>query len=371
MYTQCKICFVVILMLISLLFCMNIVQAETAKKFSLYSPELFDREQVINSIILANYRELRAATITLMDTVVDFCADENTKKQHTIQQAFIQVRFAWAKAQIVTFGPISFLRRKERFDFWPDKHRVGERQVRNLLNLTTPLPEDLLALQNKSVAIQGLGALERMLYAKSGFVTEKQCHLSILIAENLANIAGEVFAQWSEKPILFQNDLLNPQSGITFFADASEVVSTIANDMTTQLRIVSDIKLARSLPTRGKNKGNFRKLEAWRTGRSFQLMLENISTVQLYYELGFAESLQYIDPSLHQDLTQLFALSIKQLSALNEQAQTNLSTVFKEPDFLEKIRESQASIQQIDQLIKTKLLARYGLTLKFNALDGD
>ena len=345
--------------------------AASISKSTLASSELFNREQVINVIVLKNYQELQKATQDLMASMLYFCSDAQAKEHSKVQQGFIKVRLAWAKAQMISFGPISFLQRRERFDFWPDKHRVGERQIRNLLNAPDQLPNNLESLQNKSVAVQGLGALERMLYAKSGFSVEKHCPLSILIVKNLAHIADEIFQQWAAEPILFKNDLLNPQAGITYFSDINTVVSMIANDMTTQLRIVSDIKLARALPKKGKASGNYKKLETWRTGLSFQLMQNNISTVQLFYELGFAESLSQIDLALHKELNQLFALSIKQLSDLDEQSQANLSTAFNQTGFVEKINQVQQSIRQIDQLIKTQLLPRYGLTLKFNALDGD
>ncbi len=341
---------------------------------------------VVEQAILPDYFSLVKATREFDQLITRTCqrdeaAFNNGAKVKAIDthvmRSFLNVRYAWAKVQLLSFGPISFLERRERFDFWPDKHRVGERQIRQLLSQTDSTNSfhdiNIEQFREKSVAIQGLSAMERVLFSQKQTLNTHDCHLARLIAENLLSIAEDVFAQWSTKPIEFKNDLLNPTPDLTFFSDAKQVASVLLNDMSTQIRVVSDQKIANAMPSAKKRdqKINYRKLESWRTGSTFALMTLNILTVKKYYQLGFSRPIKQLNVSLHQHITGQFEKVLSQLEILNSRRSIQVKKMTQTKEVFEIFTALQIALLELDTLLSNDVVKTLGLHIKFNALDGD
>ena len=80
------------------------------------------------------------------------------------KQAFAATVAAWSKVEILRFGPVTEDHRYERLFYWPDPKGIGLRQVQEALakqDESVTLPDELAG---KSVALQGLPALEYLLY---------------------------------------------------------------------------------------------------------------------------------------------------------------------------------------------------------------
>jgi len=331
---------------------------------------------IVKQMIEPNYQHLMYSASALQQEISNLCF-KNDHQQATsiakVKERYISLRIDWAKAQLIQFGPINYLERKERFDFWPDKHRVGERQLRRLLSEPETQPQNLDELQKKSVALQGVSAIERLIFSQkdNGF-DEAQCKLAMLISSNLSEIATEVFEQWSKEPILFSNDLINTQSGVTFFQSETDVATALFNAMMTQLNIVKALKIENALPKKGKKVGNRRNLESWRTQTSFTLMVTNLETVQQFYTIGFSHMLQQLSAEIDVELQQQFSLIIENAKDLEHQVrQSNLDKMMKNEAFLKSLNDLRDAIQVVEKTMTSQVLPILGLNLKFNSLDGD
>ena len=342
-------------------------------------------QSIVEKIILPDYLELLKSSINLDKTLKHSCKhngliNQDEKKEVIISNRllrnFLNLRLSWAKVQLISFGPISFLERRERFNFWPDKHRVGERQIRRLLNKSEQEELGELSIERfreKSVAVQGLGAMEHILFSHKKRLNARDCQLAKLISANLLSIAEEVSNQWSNKPIEFKNDLLSPTLDLTFFSNPKEVTSVLLNDMSTQVRVVSDLKIANALPNVKKRhkKISYRKLESWRTMSSFRLMHVNILSVMNYYQVGFSKQMKQFNLRLHQKIIKQFEHVLEQLNTFNLIKSANFKKRIEHPEILEGLSSLQSELLKLDQFLKQDIVKAFALSLKFNALDGD
>ena len=81
--------------------------------------------------------------------------------------------------------------------FWPDRKGIGLKQVQAALAAKDPTAADAAQLAGKSVAMQGLGALEFVLFGTgaetlAGTGDAYRCAYGAAIAANLDGIAAEL-----------------------------------------------------------------------------------------------------------------------------------------------------------------------------------
>src|SRR5690606_3610781 len=112
---------------------------------------------------------------------------------------------------------------------WPDRHNQITRQLARLLSAADDDALQPGRFATATVALQGLPALERLLFAQSSPLGAYGCRLASTIAANLGTIAGEVVDQWR---------------GI---APDQDLAEGLVDGLMTQLQIIVDLKLLRPL----------------------------------------------------------------------------------------------------------------------------
>ena len=112
---------------------------------------------------------------------------------------------AWSLVEPIRFGPVAEQHRYERIFYWPDPKGLGARQVREALGKEDATVTEAASLSAKSVALQGLPALEYLLYgddagtlAKGGGEATFRCRFAETIAGNVAGMAKDIAAGWQD-----------------------------------------------------------------------------------------------------------------------------------------------------------------------------
>ncbi|MCC6736141.1 MAG: hypothetical protein IT534_08425, partial [Bauldia sp.] len=104
------------------------------------------------------------AAATLDETLAAFCAAPAPDLRPAADEAFAAVVTAWAAVIALQIEPLAVDSRRERFFFWPDPRGITLRQVQAIVAARDPTAADPVSLAGKSAAIQGLGALEYLLF---------------------------------------------------------------------------------------------------------------------------------------------------------------------------------------------------------------
>lgn len=101
-----------------------------------------------------------------------WCASPGQEGAGKVAAAFGRLAQAWAGVAFLRFGPLVEGNRFERLSFWPDTRGVMPRQVQAALAAADPALLAAGALKSRSVAVQGLPALEYLLYGEPGLLRQ-------------------------------------------------------------------------------------------------------------------------------------------------------------------------------------------------------
>ncbi len=118
----------------------------------------------LTEVIRPGYAALSDATGALSGKVEQLCKEPSEATLKDAKDAFAAAVTAWSKVEILRFGPITEEQRYERMFFWPDPKSLGLRQMQDALQRRDQAVTLPYELSKKSVALQGLPALEYLLY---------------------------------------------------------------------------------------------------------------------------------------------------------------------------------------------------------------
>jgi predicted lipoprotein len=118
----------------------------------------------LTQVIRPGYAAFADATGALEDKLDALCAQPSSDALSQAKDAFAAAVAAWSKVEIIRFGPVIEDHRFERLFFWPDPKGIGLRQIQDALAKQDGAVTEPNQLADKSVALQGLPALEYLLY---------------------------------------------------------------------------------------------------------------------------------------------------------------------------------------------------------------
>ncbi|MGB0671826.1 MAG: imelysin family protein [Rhodospirillales bacterium] len=149
-------------------------------------------------------------------------------KAAALKQAFDATSDAWMALDPVASGPVTLLFRRERLYLWPVRRNAVGRAVAGHLAKPAPLPQDPDDFARLSAALQGLPALEQLLYAhgdKAG--TPGWCDLGGKAAASVQRIAAELIEGWAD----IHAHLDRGEPVPVYFEEAPELTNLLYTDL--------------------------------------------------------------------------------------------------------------------------------------------
>lgn len=278
-----------------------------------------------------------------------YCQAPSPEGLAALASSFQSLADAWSEVGIIRYGPSSQDFRNERFAFWPERKNVVERGLAALLKHPEAL--DAATIRRQSAAVQGLPALERLLYADgqpdaglgSGPEGEVRCAAGQVISANAAGLAAELAAGWAAAPGLV----------------TQEVRAQLATDIVTAYAILKDQKIEAVI---GKDEDRVRPHSAafWRSGRTMRDISQTLSALAAVSALLFP----YPPDDIALPHTTKTALAIA--GSIDDLAATASNTASRNEAVLLRDAVTAAG----DRAIIEVPLA-LGVTIGFNSLDGD
>lgn len=315
---------------------------------------------------LAGFDDAAAEMDRLANALCDRADDEALT---AARGGFAVLVRAWARVSLLRFGPLQAENRFERVFFWPDPRGVIVRQVQALLagGDESGLTPD--GLSGKSVALQGLPALEFVLHGSgaeelTGPPGSYRCRYGAAVAANLAGIARELAAEWATGAA-FHAAFASPSPSGDVYRSKQEVAGEIVKAAGTGLQFVRNAEL---LPALGETaqKARGRRAPLWRSDLTFVFAGAQVEGLSALLEsTGFdqSEEAAAIADALRFDLGHardaLLAISAPAEDAFADEADR------------ERIRYVTVVLEAANAALGERLSAALGLTMGFNALDGD
>ncbi|MGX9142189.1 imelysin family protein [Mesorhizobium sp. 128a] len=328
-------------------------------------------QRAIDGFVRPAYASLHDHTGSLAKAMDTLCQSPSQGNLDAARAEFSATVAAWSSAEVIGFGPIKENNRLERMLYWPDRKSIGLKQVQAALAGKDPTATDPALLAGKSVAMQGFGALEFVLYgdgaeALAGKDDPYRCAYGAAVAKNIETMAAEVDAAW-KKPDGFAALWANPGPDNALYRDGTEAVTELVGVFINELEMVRDVRLKGFLGVKPEG-DKPRQAIYWRSQNTGLSLAGNLSGIDTLFEasrLGDAlpEDARWMAESIHIQLTNGVATA--------KSIQGPINKALADPAQREKFEHFALITSSLSGLIGTRLTAEFGLTAGFSSLDGD
>jgi predicted lipoprotein len=320
-------------------------------------------------VVAPAFKALADETKKLAQSADDFAAQPSQDGFAALRVAYDSVSDAWMQAQFFRLGPLGAQSRSDRFEYWPEKRPIIDKQLAGLLANAKPESLEPAKFAQASVAVQGLPALERLLYGDTARQVlsagpEQKARIAVIkaIAHNLDALAQELAAAWAKV-------LSDPKTAASLFAqDPNEAAAQLYAGLTTGLQVVSDQKIA---GPRGQtiDKAKPKSAEQWRAGRSLKNIKLNLQALReaAIGKSGFANLLSADHAALKTEISTAFDAALAAADAAPEP----LDTAVTDAEGRKKIGALLISVNHVRDIMKQKVPLAVGISLGFNEMDGD
>ena len=282
------------------------------------------------------------------------------------QEAFAEAATAYGRIEFLRVGPLMEDNRSDRILFFPDRKGIGLRQVQQLLAEADLTAATVPGLQQKSVAVQGFGALEFVLFG-TGFETLPtsdgafRCAYGAAIAKNLEEMAAEIAAGWAD-PEGIAKRLTQPDPAYADYRTTTESLEAIVGLVSHGIEGVRDTRINPFI-AKGDDKANPKQALFWRSNQTLPMLKANFDGLRRLIELSSVVT----DPTLAQEVTAAFARADAAIALVT----SPVETAVVDPTQAAALNDLVTSTQDLQRLIGEDLSATLGLSVGFSSLDGD
>ena len=320
-------------------------------------------QAIIQDRIMPANQALASAADALTPAMAAYCAAPDADALEGVRAAYHDTYDRWMAVAWVNFGPQAVLMRPMRLHFWPDSRNTLTRQLAGVLSAPR---DDLLepaTLADASVALQGLPALERLLFGATPVAEDDYaCDLAVAIAGNVQDIAADLAAGWTDPDQLAQTLPEGAALTANLFQAVNEHFVVI---LTRKMGPVLGNSAEQARP---------RLAENWRSGRAVRNIAMNLTALLGVVEngdaLGFADVLR--DRAGGADTAAALVGSLEQALAIAQrlEGQPIADLVADETARADLFRMGDA-INMARQIWAGEVGGTMGLSVGFNSQDGD
>ncbi len=326
--------------------------------------------KAVDSYIRPAFSQLAGRTLGLTKDLDQLCGMPSETQLELARQQFRKVVLAYARIEFLRFGPLTEDSRAERLLFWPDRKGIALRQVQAILadyDETATLLEDL---RQKSIAVQGLGALEYVLYGERSetlatIEADFRCRYALTIGEALNATAQELAQAWAV-PDGIAAHLATPKPEYDDYRSDREALEELVGAVAHGLEGIRDTKL---LPFVGREGETPKPKSAlfWRSGLTVPVIRAGFEGLHDFMTAtGLSETRGGVAglPMLMRDG---FAASLDASAKVT----SPVAEAVEDPTQKAALNDMVAASSTLQTLIGEDLSTALNLSVGFSSLDGD
>lgn len=328
----------------------------------------------IDQHIVPSHSALKNSAQELHAAVKEWCASGEGRGDEAgriaVHQSFERTVRSWAAVSFLRFGPARKNSRQQRLAFFPDPRGVTLRQLGAALKRKDPKLLEPGALASQSAALQGLPALEALLFQREPAELDTYgCDLAVAISANASTLAQELADEWSGDQG-WRGLMVTPGPDNPVYKTHAEAAGELVKALLTGLQILRDQGFETMLLAAEKGRARM-GLAFERSGLARTFLLETTRSCA-----ALAETMQLGDfvkanpqttwmgrwignafRSLRSDIEAMPMTA----AAVSEAAEKGTNLVHRGRFYSNGLR----------QIIGHQVAPTAGLTLGFNELDGD
>ncbi len=328
-------------------------------------------EAVAANFILPGYAALVEAAEAEQSAIETLCAAPGDEALDFARQEFRDLVIAWSRIELIRFGPVLADNRIDRILFWPDRRGIALRQIQGLLAERDLAALDAENLRQKSVALQGLGSLEYVLFGTGAdelaAPNDYRCALGLAIAGAIRATAEEVLADWQVSEGIAAH-LANPVPENADYRTDDEVLSEVLGIFIHGYELLRDVRLGPITEFEG-TEPNARVALYRRSEMTIESIAANVAGLEdLFNVSGLAElftgDLSWVPDSMHFELDN-FASTADQIADMPIEAAVADEEVQGKLGYLRIVTQS------LQAMATQQIAVELGLSAGFSSLDGD
>jgi len=325
----------------------------------------------VEGFIRPAYAMLAERSGALSDAVSTLCVTPSPANLAAARRSFQGATDAWSYVEVIRFGPVTEDNRLERLLFWPDRKGIGLKQVQAALASQDADAADAAKLPGKSVAMQGFGALEFVLFGTEAETLGAaggayRCKYGAAIATNIATISAQVAAAW-QKPDGYAAQWASPGPDNRLYQTGSEAVTELLSVFVEGLEMLRDVRINGFLGDEAKS-DKPKQAIYWRSDGTTRSFAANLAAMKALFDSSGLErdlgpDARWIAESIRFELG-------NGIAAANA-ANGPIAEALADPDKRGKLVYLRIVTSSLSELFGQRLAEQFGLTSGFSSLDGD
>ncbi len=325
----------------------------------------------VDGFIRPGYGAFHRSAERMTAVMKTLCEAPSPANYDSARNAFRAAAVSWAHIEIIRVGPVIEQNRFERILFYPDRKSTGLKQVQGILSKSDETAADPATLATKSVATQGFGALEYLLFGTGSEIlsTEKngfRCRYAAAVAGNITNVAKEISGIW-DAPDGIQKAWEQPGPANSVFRNGGEAVTALLGILVHGAETVRDQRIETFY--KGPEKAKFPKQALfWRSENTWPSVKGNLEGLAALLQASRMENL--LKQSDRPIIASTQAL-LKSMIELSEQVAPDLETAVEDPREREKLDTLLRQGREVITSLNEGYGGAIGLSSGFSFSDGD
>ncbi len=305
--------------------------------------------------------------------VAALCDTPSADALTTAQGQFRSTVAAFSRVEFVRIGPLGVGDRLERLLFWPDRKGIALKQVQAALveQDATAASPDMLA--GKSVAMQGLVALEYLLFGTGSddlatSAAAYRCSYANASAALIHGLAETITAEWHDKSAAGAAEaLLNPKADAADYRTETEVLEKLAATLIHGTEAIRDQRIT---PILGEATGSPKPRSAlfWRSGMTVPALAANFEGLhEFFLAAKFPEAMGAGNSWITDGAAFEYANAARGLAAIVDPMEKAVADAHQ----LQAFKYLVVVTRSLDTLLGQNIAAALDLSVGFSTLDGD
>lgn len=328
-------------------------------------------ENAVAGFVRPGYARFEATADALARKTAALCGAPSAAVLEEARSAFAATVAAWSRIEVIRFGPVVEDNRLERILFWPDRKGIGLRQVQAILAAEDPDLTDPEKLSVKSVAVQGLGALDFVLAGSgseslAGQSGAYRCAYGAAVAGAIRDRAHAIRRDWADQDGI-AGRWSHPHPDNPLYRDNEEAFGELVDVFVHGLELVRDVRIGGFLAEEPQ-KDRPRQALFRRSGLTVAAIRGNLAALDdLFAVSGMAEELPKDEAWIAKSIAFEFGNAETALDGLDGP----IEEILADPERRAKLAYAALVTSSLSELFASRLSAAFGLTTGFSSLDGD
>ena len=326
-------------------------------------------KKALEDIIIQDHEAFLDSALEMIEPIHNLCDDPSKKNLEVVHKNFEVLVLNWSRIEMYRFGPALENNLFEKLFYWPDRRGRAINQVRKVLFRQDQTVLTTETLAQKSVAVQGLLALEFILFGTGSETlvigNTYRCNYLGSIAGVIAMNASSLLGGWQGEAG-YATEMLNAGQANSLYNSSGEAIQELIKAAATQLQIVGELKIAASIGKLAK-KAKPKRAPFWRSDLTTATMLVNIITVKRLLDSGISELVVRKDVNADKSIK----FQLNQVSLALETINNHWIDAVSSEQELKVLFRSHHLLTKTVKILQTSYPRALGLIFGFNTLDGD